>query len=192
MTDKRLSAKALGSSSDSGQHYATYFEYIPDDVAYEDLFHPAYWHHHAAKLKPLTIIRCRRTDGVFDVFLTVRTTIAGCVVMEFHSGRPPRGIDPYKVEDDARAEAMKLKVAPIDANGKPVVRVEFFPKTKWRVIGLGSAEIERDLPSREHAELRMATYLHTINMRNPTAEELLAEMKRRSEVAAQKALTPVT
>ena len=48
MTDKRLSAKALGSSSDSGQHYATYFEYIPDDVAYEDLFHPAYWHHHAA------------------------------------------------------------------------------------------------------------------------------------------------
>jgi len=192
MTEKCLSAKALGNPALSEQHYSTYFEYIPDDVSYEDLFHPAYWRHHVGKLKPLAIIRTRRTDGLFDVFLTVRSSVAGGVVMEFHSGRPPRGVDPYKVESDARAEALKIKVAPIDGNGKPVIRVEYTPKTKWRVIGLGSQEIERDLPSRDHAETRMNIYLHTINMRNPTEEELLAEMKRRTDAAvvAQKAAAP--
>jgi hypothetical protein len=184
MTDKCLSAKALGNPALAEQHYSTYYEMVQEDVGYEDLFHPAFWRHHKAKLKPLAIVRVRRSDSAYDVFLTVRTVIAGGVVMEYHGGRPPRGIDPFKVEADARAEAMKMQIAPIGANGKPVIRAEYLPKTKWRVIGLGSEEIKRDLPTREAAEAELAMYLHAINMRNPTDEELLAETKRRADAVA--------
>lgn len=192
MTDKCLSAKSLGNPALAEQHYSTYFVMVPEDVGYEELFHPAYWRHVKGNLKPLAMVRVRRSDSAYDVFLTVRIVIAGGVVMEYHGGRPPRGIDPFKVESDARAEAMKMQVGPIGNNGKPIIRAEYLPKTKWRVIGLGSEEIKRDMPTREAAEAELAMYLHAINMRNPTDEELLAEVKRRAsvEAAAQKASAP--
>lgn len=191
MTDKYLRPGALTNASLREQTYADYFEMLPEDVDYEDIFHPAFWRHHK-NVKPFTMVRVRRADGAFDVDLTVRTPVAGGLVMEFRGGRPPRGVDPYKVESEVRAEAMKMRVAPIGGNGKPVIRIEYLPKTKWRVIGLGSEEIKRDLPTRDAAESELAIYLHTINMRNPTEEELLVEMKRRTDaaVAAQKAAAP--
>lgn len=189
MTEKYLRPGALTNASLREQTYADYFEMLPEDVGYEDIFHPAFWRHHK-NVKPFTMIRVRRADGAFDVDLTVRTPVAGGLVMEFRGGRPPVGVDPYKVESDARAEAMRMRVAPIAGNGKPVIRIEYLPKTKWRVIGLGSEEIKRDLPTRDAAESELAIYLHTINMRNPTEDELLAEIKRRADVAAAAAQKP--
>jgi len=187
MTHKTLSARALTNASLAEQQYAVYLEMIPETVEYEEIFYPTYWQHHK-KVKPYTMIRVRRLDHAFDVFVTVRTPVAGGLVVEFHSGRPPAGVDPYAVQNAVHAEAAKLKMAPIGQDGKPAIRIEFLPKIKWRVIGLGSEEIQRNIETREQAEIVMDNYLRSISMRQPTDEECLAEMKRRTAaaVAAQK------
>ena len=98
------------------------------------------------------------------------------------------------MESEVHAEATKLKIAPIGGDGKPVIKIEFLPKIKWRVLGLGSEEIARNIETRDQAEITMADYLRSISMRNPTDEELLAEAKKRTAaaVAAQKASAPAT
>lgn len=189
MTEKYLRPGALTNASLAEQTYASFFEMLPETVEYEEIFYPTFWMHHK-KVRPYTIIRVRRADHAFDVFVTVRTPVAGGLVVEFHSGRPPRGVDPYAVESEIHAEAAKLKVAPIGRDGKPVVKIEFLPKIKWRVLGLGSEEIARNIETRDQAEITMADYLRSISMRNPTDEELLAESKRRASAAAQKASAP--
>jgi hypothetical protein len=181
--EQTLSARAMTNASLAEQTYATYLEMLPETIEYDQIFYPTFWRHHK-KLRPYTMIRLRRVDGAFDVFVTVRTSVAGGLVVEFHSGRPPRGVDPYALESEVHAEAAKLKVAPIGRDGKPVIKVEFLPKIKWRVLGLGSEEIQRNIETRDQAEIAMADYLRAISMRNPTDEELLAESKRRA--AAQK------
>jgi hypothetical protein len=185
MTEKSLppSPKCLSRAAQTDMSMVHFFEIISEDIPYEDIFHPAFWRHHK-NLKPFTMIRLRRSDGAFDVDVTVRTVVASGAVVEFRGGRPPIGIDPYKIENSVRAEAMRQQVAPIGADGQPVIRVQYLPKTKYRVLGLGSEEIERDIPSKEIAETRMAIYLNTINMRNPTEEEILAEVRRRATAVA--------
>jgi len=183
MTDKHLRPGALTNASLAEQTYASYFELLPETVEYEDVFYPTFWMHHK-RVRPYTIIRLRRLDHAFDVFVTVRTPVAGGLVVEFHSGRPPAGVDPYEVQSAVHAEASKLRIAPIGQDGKPVVKIEFLPKIKWRVLGLGSEEIARNIETRDQAELAMADYLRSVSMRNPTDEELFAESKRRTAAAA--------
>lgn len=183
MTEKTLSARALTNASLAEQTYATYLEMLPETIEYEEIFYPTFWRHHK-KVRPYTMLRLRRVDHAFDVFVTVRTPVAGGLVVEFHSGRPPAGVDPYEVQSAVHAEAAKLKVAPIGADGKPQIKIEFLPKIKWRVLGLGAEEIQRNIETRDQAEIIMADYLRSISMRNPTDEELLAEMKRRTALAA--------
>jgi hypothetical protein len=191
MTEKCLRPGALTNASLAEQTYAQYFELIPETVEYEDIFYPTYWRHHK-KVRPYTIIRLRRLDHAFDVDLTVRTPVAGGLVVEFRGGRPPAGVDPYEVQSAVHAEAAKLKIAPIGQDGKPVIKMEFLPKIKWRVLGLDSEEIARNIETRDQAEIVLADYLRSISMRNPTDEELLAEAKKRTAaaVAAQKAAAP--
>lgn len=191
MTEKYLRPGALTNASLVEQTYAQYFELIPETVDYEEIFYPTYWRHHK-KVRPYTIIRLRRLDHAFDVFITVRTPVAGGLVVEFHSGRPPAGVDPYEVQSAVHAEAAKLKIAPIGRDGKPVIKIEFLPKIKWRVLGLDSEEIARNVETREQAETMLADYLRSISMRNPTDEELLVEAKKRTAAAAQKAAAPAT
>jgi hypothetical protein len=193
MTEKTLTARALTNASLAEQTYATYLEMLPETVEYDEIFYPTFWRHHK-KIRPYTMIRLRRVDHAFDVFVTVRTPVAGGLVVEFHSGRPPAGVDPYAVQSAVHAEAAKLKVAPIGQDGKPQVKIEFLPKIKWRVLGLGAEEIARNIETRDQAEIVMSDYLRSISMRNPTDEELLAEVKRRATAAAaaQKTTAPVT
>jgi hypothetical protein len=193
MTEKTLTARALTNASLAEQTYATYLEMLPETVEYDEIFYPTFWRHHK-KIRPYTMIRLRRVDHAFDVFVTVRTPVAGGLVVEFHSGRPPAGVDPYAVQSAVHAEAAKLKVAPIGQDGKPQIKIEFLPKIKWRVLGLGAEEIARNIETRDQAEIVMSDYLRSISMRNPTDEELLAEVKRRATAAAaaQKTTAPVT
>lgn len=190
MTEKTLSPRALTNASLAEQTYASYLEMLPETIEYDEIFYPTFWVHHK-KVRPYTMIRVRRVDHAFDVFVTVRTPIAGGLVVEFHSGRPPAGVDPYAVQSAVHAASAKLKVAPIGRDGKPVIKIEYLPKIKWRVIGLGSDEIQRNIETRDQAELALADYLRAVNMRNPTDEELLAEVKRRADAAAA-APQPVT
>ena len=180
MTDKALRPAGLRPTDIAAQKYTTYFDVVPEDVDYADVFHPGFWRHHAPRLKKFDVIRLAHAGDKFDVYVTVARVIATGVVVDFHGGRPPAGVDPFKVAAEQLADAMKIKVAPIGTDGKPVVRVNHTPKTLWRVVGLNSDEVERNIPTKELAEARMGIYLNEIRMRNPTDDELVAEMKRRA------------
>lgn len=187
MTEKTLPARCLGRASMTDMTVQHYFEIVSEDVEYAEIFHPAFWRHHTT-LKPNSLIRLRHALGTFDVELNVVHKVPGGVLVEFHSGRPPRGVDPYRVETDARGEALKVKMAPIGDDGKPVCKVQFLPKTKFRVLGLGGAEVQRDIGTQKEAETILINYLTGLNLRNPTEDELLAHAIAR----APKDLAPVT
>jgi hypothetical protein len=178
MTTKTLPADRLSRASMADMTFLHYFEILPEDVEYQDLFDPSFWRHHVTT-KVHSIIRCRSPLGTFDVDLTVKAQVAGGLVMEFRGGRPPAGVNPYEVESEAYKEFKRIKVAPIGNDGKPQIRVEHLPKTKWRVLGLGATEISRGHETRIEAETVMNNYLNSINMRNPSAEELHAASEKK-------------
>lgn len=178
MTTRRLRAGGLTTADHAPQKYTQYFEIVGHEVEYADLFHPSFYAHHR-KLRPYDVIRLVHPDRSFDVYVTVLAVVAGGVTVDFHGGRPPKGVDPYKVAEEERAAAMRMQVVPIGADGYPVVFVQHLPKTKWRVIGLNSTEVKRDIASKEEAEVEMGRYLADIRMRLPTPEELLAELQLR-------------
>jgi hypothetical protein len=180
--DKVISAKCLTRSSQYDMTVKQLFEILPEDIEYQDLFHPGFWRHHVG-LGPNTLVRLRHALGDFDVIVNVVHKVANGLLVEFFSGRPPRGIDPYKVETDARNEALRLVVAPIAPDGKPVCRTQFLPKTDFRVLGLGGAEVQRNIKTQKEAEVVLANYLVALNMRNPTDDELIAHAKTRTAAA---------
>lgn len=185
MTNKALRAGGLNTADLAEQKYRTYCEILPEDVAYADVFHPAFWRHHK-KLKPNDVVRLIQAKGDFDIFVTVRHVVAGGVVVDFLYGRTPAGIDVEKIAEETEAALKAIEVVPVAQDGKPVVRIEYLPKTKWRLLGLGSEEVERDLSSKDQAETRMAIYLHQIRMRLPTDAEILSEVKLRESEAKKK------
>lgn len=188
MTKKMLSAKFLRRESQWDMTVPQYFETLEDEtITYSDIFDRSFWLHHM-NLRPNSLVRLRHPLGAFDVIVNVVHKVAGGLVVEFFAGRPPRGVDPYKVEAEALAEALKLKAAPIGADGKPVCKVQYLAKTKWRVLGLNGNEIQRDIGSQKEAEAILANYLTGMNMRNPTEDELLAHANSKAAAlaAAQK------
>ncbi len=180
---KVMPAKCLKRSSQFDMTVAQFFEILSEDVRYQDVFNPMFWQHHVATIQPNTLVRLRHSLGEFDVVVNVVHRVANGLLVEFFSGRPPRGIDPYKVESEARAEALRVVVGPIAADGKPVCRVQFLPKTDFRVLGLGGAEIQRGIKTHKEAEVVLANYLAGLNMRNPTDDELLAAAQARVKAA---------
>lgn len=184
MTDKYLRPGGLTTADIAVQRYTQYFEEVGADVTYEDIFHPSFWRHHK-KLRRFDVIRLAHPRGDFDIFVTVRAVVAGGVTVDFHGGRPPKGIDPYTVAEEELAAAMKIRTVPIGNDGRPSVFIQHLPKTKWRVIGLNSTEVKRDIATKEEAEVEMAIYLSDIRMRLPTEEELLAELKLREAIKVQ-------
>lgn len=184
--EKYLRPGALTSADLSAQKFATYFEKLPEDVDYADCFDPAFWRHHK-KLRQYDVVRLARVDGDFDIFVTVRRVVAGGVVVDFFGGRPPLGIDPYEIAEVALGTAMKVRVAPIGPEGRPVIRIEHTNKTQWRVLGLNNQEVVRDITSRDLALVELANYLDSIRMRNPTEEELGANAAAKMRAASEKA-----
>jgi hypothetical protein len=188
-TPRSLSARALTTADIAPQKYTSYFAIVHENDDYNCLFHPIFLQHHK-KLKPYDVIRYVHPAGHFDVYVTVRAVVAGGVTVDFHGGRPPQGIDPYKVAEDELAAAMKIRVCPIDKDLKPVIRVEFIPRTKWRVIGLSNQEVARDIPTKLEAEIEMGRYLNDVRMRLPTPEELMAEMQLRQALDGPQSPAP--
>jgi hypothetical protein len=175
--DKTMAAKGLQRASQYDMTVPQFFEIVPENIEYQNIFHPDFWRHHSG-VKPNSLIRVRHALGKFDVVVNVVHKVGNGLLVEFHHGRPPRGVDPYKVQDEARAEALRVQMAPIAADGKPVCRTQFLPKTRFRVLGLGGAEVARDLNTQVEAETVLANYLSGLNLRNPTEDELFEAAKK--------------
>jgi hypothetical protein len=182
MTTKRLRARGLTTADIAAQKYTNYHEIVEENVEFHELFDPSFYEHHK-RVKPYDVLRLTHPAGLFDVYVTVRSVIPGGVTVDYHGGRPPKGFDPYKVAEDELGAALQIKVCPIDRDGRPVVKVEHTPKTRWRVIGLNSTEVTRDIATKLEAEIAMAHYLNDIRMRLPTPEELMAEIKLREALS---------
>jgi len=177
--EKALRAGGLKRADMADMQFPHYFEILPEDVDYSDIFHPAFWRHHK-NVKMHSLIRLRSASGAFDIDVTVVRILPSGVLVEFRGGRPPAGVNPYQAESEALKEALRQKPAPIDAEGKLVIRVDHTPKTKWRIIGLDHIEIKRGFENKSDAEAERQIYLAQLNMRDPTPDEIAAEMKRRA------------
>lgn len=132
-----------------------------EDAAFEDLFKPQWWVHHAAKLNIGDLVRIRAADGSFDVAVTVTAKVPGGLKVELWPNIPSAGGDlaaqaqaGKAVADASRKVGIKRKVA-----GKPVPRVEFQKASGWRVLGHDGNEVSRNHRSEAEAEDALAAYL---------------------------------
>ena len=166
------SPHAFNPSDQTSFKYSEYFRRLEPGVTFEQIFQPAFWLHVKGKLRQDDVIRLQAYDRSFDVLVTVRAVVAGGVIMRFLSGDPGPNIeDPFRAVAEIRNKNLEPQIAPLNAQGESLVRFEFIPTTKWRVLGLNGAEVKRNIETREEAELHLSAYLKEINMRLPTEEE---------------------
>lgn len=184
--ERHLDPKALRHLAD--YQHSRYFVVLAPGNSYEDLFSPVYWAHHRLKLKQYDIVRVRAHDGAFDVDLTVAGTPKGGVLMEYRSGRPPKALmSTSEAKAHDASEAIRIQVVPIGRDGKPVVRTDWQKATNWRVIGLNSEEVARDLVTEGEAIAIRDKYLTDLMMRLPTEEEIAAAKAEQKKSAKARA-----
>jgi hypothetical protein len=150
-----------------GDHaYTRRFAELPPDITFADLFQPHVWAHYAQMFQKWDTIRVVSDAHRFDVELTVYEVVTGGIHMRL---RPYYG---DKVGDEALAAATKdaetarPATVPIGKDGKPVVRVQYLPATKWRVIGL-DGEVSKDHKSEADATAAMNDYLKKVGLTLP-------------------------
>lgn len=188
MTKKTLRANGLRNADRIDQRFSQFHEIVNEDVTVDDIMHPAFYRHHK-NLRKYDKIRMSHPADHFDFDITVRAVVAGGVVVDYFDGRLPDGVDLTSLKAKIAAETAKLAVVDIAADGAPVVRIQYLPKTKYRLLGLNGEEVKRDIPSKEAAENELAIYLAQIRMRVPTEAEIAVELKRRADIADLKANT---
>jgi hypothetical protein len=162
-----------------------YFVKLRPSETFDDLFVPTFWSYHKSKLTKYDTVRVVAHDDSFDVDLAVHEVVAGGVVMRlrplFGSAVGAEGL----VQAAKAAEAASLKIVPIAADGMPEARVEFLPATQWRVLGLGSVEVARDLASEPKALDVLSSYLTQARLVLPSDDEIAAAKAKAAANAAE-------
>jgi hypothetical protein len=173
MAIKYISARALNETAD--YVYTRYCVEIPPSMKIEDLFIPITWAHVRNQLAKHDIVRVIAEDGSFDIDLTVREVEVGGVHMtpRPHIGGLSGG-DALSELTTIAAEATPATV-PIGADGMPVVRVEWLPATKWRVLGISGGEVSRDHKTESEAIQAMHKYLASAGLQMPALASIEAE-----------------
>lgn len=163
-----------------GDHaFTRRFAELPPDVTFADLFQPHMWAHYAGKFQKWDTIRVVSDPHNFDVELTVHEVVQGGIHMRI---RPYYG---DKVGDAALAAATKdadtarPSTVPLGKDNLPVVRVQYLPATKWRVIGL-DGEISKGHKSEADAIKAMDEYLKKVGLVLP---EIPAPAPAKTEAA---------
>lgn len=175
MTSKTCHPNAFKTQDQSHYVHQTYTIVMDPGVEFADLFVPGFWVHAKDRLRARDLVRCIAQDNLFDVTLTVAAVPAGGVVMRFLHGDPGTDIDnPLAAALAARQLGTQIRMVPIAEDGKPKVRVQHLPATKWRVLGLDGKEFARGFETQHDAEQRMQAYLREIHMRLPSADEIQA------------------
>ncbi len=170
MAIKYIPPRALGQTAD--YQFQRYKVDIPSGMTLEDLFAPVAWAHVKQHLAQHDIIRCIAEDGSFDVDLTVRKIDVGGAHM---IPRPHIGgvSGPEAMRQLSEiAELNTTKTVPIDYQGRPVVRCEYLPATKWRVLGLLGQEVSRGHKTEAEARIEMNKYLAASGLEMPGIKAL--------------------
>ena len=139
---------------------ARYRVMLPPGVSYDDLFAPRTWVECRGSLHPYDIVRVIAHDDSFDVELTVvQLSLAGAVMRLRH-----------KMPGDD-ASPRRMAPAPLGKDGRSIVRLQFTPATKWRLIGLDNQELKRNLTKPE-ADRELAKYLEEAGLYQGETEHL--------------------
>jgi len=173
MAIKYIPAKALSQTAD--YVYTRFCVEVPPSMKLEDLFVPVAWAHVRTQLNKHDIIRCISEDGSFDVDLAVREVEVGGVHMvpRPHIGGVSGAEALEQLAEIASASAPAE--VPLGADGAPVVRVEWLPATKWRVLGISGGEVSRDHKTEAEALRAMHQYLASAGLQLPKLSNVQAE-----------------
>lgn len=160
-----LPAHALSRADCADYKTTAYVETLAPGILFDEVFNPLFWQHHKAKLKLNDTIRLIANDRSFDIDVTVASVNRGGVTVELRGGRLPAGVDDAQAaRQTAMQKAMERKPVPVDKiTGKPVIRIDHTPKTKWRLIGIDKTELKRNMEKHE-AEAELEQYLKEMNM----------------------------
>lgn len=173
MAIKYIPAKSLSQTAD--YVYTRYCVEVPPSMRLEDLFVPVAWAHVRSQLTKHDIIRCIAEDGSFDVDLAVREVEVGGVhvVPRPHIGGVSGAEALEQLSEIAQSSAPAE--VPLAADGHPVVRVEWLPATKWRILGISGGEVSRDHKTEAEAIKAMHQYLASAGLRLPKLSSVQAE-----------------
>jgi len=173
MAIKYIPAKSLSQTAD--YVYTRFCVEVPPSMKLEDLFVPVAWAHVRTQLAKHDIIRCIAEDGSFDVDLAVREVEVGGVHMvpRPHIGGVS-GVEALEQLSEIAAASSPAEV-PLGADGNPVVRVEWLPATKWRVLGISGGEVSRDHRTESEALQAMHKYLASAGLQLPKLSGIQAE-----------------
>jgi hypothetical protein len=185
-----------------GQEWGIYSTVLDSGVAFEDLFVPSFWKHHASGTRALVegdIVRVRAPDGAFDVFVTVEKLVPGGITVSLMSGRVPReykGFHQDEIREIFAKDESEFDVVKMDHEGKPVVRVEWMERLQtYRVVGNDNDVIEADIKAKSKADDRLDKYLRDLRLRMPSTaeqathrEEQLAKAEARKPASQRKPL----
>lgn len=173
MAIKYIPAKALSQTAD--YVYTRFCVEVPPSMKLEDLFVPVAWAHVRTQLAKHDIIRCIAEDGSFDVDLAVREVEVGGVHMvpRPHIGGVS-GVEALEQLSEIAASSSPAEV-PLAADGAPVVRVEWLPATKWRVLGISGGEVSREHKTEADAIKAMHQYLASAGLQLPRLSSVQAE-----------------
>lgn len=166
--------RAGGLTTQDQDHFKfnSYCEIVDEDVEFADLFEPRFWVHVRARLRSRDIVRVIHQLGHFDVFITVIGLPAGGVMMRYLYGDPGTNIsDPVAVSQKSRGAAAAKTTVPLGRDGEPVVRIQFLPRTKWRLLGIDGHEVSRGIETKPEAEAAMERYLLSVNMVMPASKQ---------------------
>lgn len=163
MSVKQLSAGHLHHLAD--YMYSTRFVSLPPDIEFGDLFKPAFWAHHAARLKLHDIVRVRADDGSFDFMLTVIRKDQSAVLMDVWP-KYPAGLGLVSGNEDMAAVAITARKQLTQGTvlGKPVPRIEHTKATKWRVIDLAGKEHSAGYDVKADAQTALDRYLQGLGI----------------------------
>lgn len=188
MTTKKLPPTLLAHTYE--QYFRIWNVKLPPGYGYEDLFSPGFWSHHS-KLRADDLIRVTAHDRSFDLFITVLAAPQGGAVVDVWP-RYPGGTDAAAAKSAAeRAKNARPDKVPFLPSGKPAIRVEFLPATKYRVIALDQSELARDFETSGEATERMMRYVRELGMAYPTIDEIkAAEEAAKAAEAERKAKKP--
>jgi len=176
MAIKYIPAKSMNETAD--YVFTRYVVEIPPNMGIEDLFKPISWAHFSTgRLQKYDTVRCIAENGSFDIDLTVRTVEVGGVHMVQRPHVNGKCGAAAMAELDEIAEKSTPTLVPLDTDGRPVVRVEFLPACKWRVIGLEGGEVSRGHKTEAAAIKAMNEYLKSAGLlmpKVPAAEKEVA------------------
>ena len=123
---------------------------VPQGVNIEDLLNPAYWAHHAVKLRPWDEIRARAEDGTWVAFLQVLAsdrTWARCQLLAKHN----LGTADIALTQAAEEEVKRLKAE---------YKIAYAGPEKYRVVRRADNNVmQSGLQQKADAELWLERYV---------------------------------